>query len=114
MNKTLKIMLRVAIVAIVCMALSAFAADDFIQTTAEKLASLFKDVRQIVYILGAFALVVFAWLAINGKLEWKKVAILAIGLAVLAIAEQVIQYAIGKDNNTAQSLNSSTWQEIVE
>ncbi len=92
MNKTLKIMLSVAIVALVCMACSAYA-EGFIQTAADKLGALFKDVRKIVYILGAFALVGFAWLAVMGQLAWKKVAILAIGLAVLAIADQVIKYA---------------------
>ena len=115
MNKTLKIMLQVAIVAIVCVALSAFAepGDSFIQSTANKLGNLFKDVRKIVYILGAFALVGFAWLAIMGNLAWKKVAILAIGLAVLAIADQVIQYAVNTDDTTSRS-SEIDWEGNVQ
>lgn len=116
MNKTLKIMLSVAIVAMICMACSAFAQTDgsFIKTAAGKLASLFKDVRVIIYILGAFALVGFAWLAIMGNLAWKKVAILAIGLAVLAIADQVVQYAVGDNENTDRYLDDWTTDELKD
>ena len=93
-------MLSVAIVAMVCVAFAAFAqsTDNFIDSAANRLGNVFKDVRRIIYILGAFALVGFAWLAIMGKFDWKKVAILAIGLAVLAIADQIIQYAVDKDD----------------
>lgn len=112
MNKTLKIMLQVAIVAIVCVAFAAYAAntgEGFIKTAANKLAALFKDVRKIVYILGAFALVGFAWLAVMGQLAWKKVAILAIGLAVLAIADQVIKYATDSSDQSSNSGVLSDW-----
>ena len=106
MNKTLKIMLSVAIVAMVCLVCKAFAASDgnFIDNAVKSLGALFQDVRTIIYVLGAFALVGFAWLAIMGNLAWKKVAILAVGLAVLAIADQVVRYAVGvKDDPLSPS-----------
>lgn len=99
MNKTLKIMGQLAIVATLCVAGSAFA-QDIATTATDKLGSVFRNVRQIVFILGGFALVGFAVAAIFGKLEWKKVAILAVGLAILAVASQVVQYAVGSDSKT--------------
>lgn len=96
MNKTLKVMGQLAIVAALCVAGSAFATDIF-STASQKMGSVFQNVRMIVFIMGGFALVGFAIAAIFGKLEWKKVAILAVGLALLAVANQVVNYAIQKD-----------------
>lgn len=108
MNKTLKIMGQLAIMATLCVAGSAFAQDsDIAQTAATKLGNVFANVRQIVFILGGFALVGFAVAAIFGKLEWKKVAILAVGLAILAVASQVVSYAVNRDSSDA-SVNYTT------
>ena len=109
MNKTLKVMGQLAIVAGLCVAGSAFAQDVF-NTAATKLGELFGNVRQIVFILGGFALVGFAIAAIFGKLEWKKVAILAVGLALLAVASQVVNYAVDKD---ATQEMSETYETIL-
>ena len=98
MNKTLKVMGQLAIIAALCVAGSAFATDIF-ETASNKMGQLFVNVRMIVFIMGGFALVGFAIAAIFGKLEWKKVAILAVGLALLAVAQQVVQYAISKNAN---------------
>lgn len=98
MNKTLKIMGQLAIMAALCVAGSAFA-QDIVSTASEKLGAVFQNVRQIVFILGGFALVGFAVAAIFGKFEWKKVAVLAVGLAILAVASQVVKYAIGTDSD---------------
>lgn len=97
MNKTLKIMGQLAIMATLCVAGSAFAQEDIASTAANKLGDVFQNVRQIVFILGGFALVGFAVAAIFGKFEWKKVAILAVGLAILAVASQVVNYAVNSD-----------------
>ena len=110
MNKTLKVMMQVAIMAAVCVAGTAFADGDFFTTAQEKMGNLFQNVRQIVFIMGAFALVGFAIAAIFGKLEWKKVAILAVGLALLAVASQVVNYAIDKDQMEADV----DWTEAVD
>lgn len=98
MNKTLKIMGQLAIVATLCVAGAAFA-QDIASTASQKLGDVFQNVRQIVFILGGFALVGFAVAAIFGKLEWKKVAILAVGLAILAVASQVVNYAVSSDSD---------------
>lgn len=95
MNKILKVTMHVALVAVLFAACAAFADEDsnFFQEAINKLGAVFKSVRTVVYLLGAFALIGFAVAAIFGKLQWTKVAILAVGLAVLAIADRVVSYA---------------------
>ena len=107
MNKTLKVMGQVAIMASLCVAGAAFAADTggLFGTAAGKLGTVFRNVRQIVFILGGFALVGFAIAAIFGKLEWKKVAILAVGLALLAVASQVVEYAVESEEGDVTDAN---------
>ena len=109
MNKTLKVMSQLAIMAAVCVAGSAFATDIF-QTASTKMGDLFVNVRMIVFIMGGFALVGFAIAAIFGKLEWKKVAILAVGLALLAVAGQVVSYAV---NSKAKVSNAVSIEESL-
>ena len=113
MKKTLKVLAQVAIVAVVFVTCAAFAAGDssLFSTAAEKMGALFKNVRQIVFIMGAFALVGFAIAAIFGKLEWKKVAILAVGLALLAVASQVVNYAVDSD---ASAGDTGDWSQVID
>jgi len=113
MNKSLKVMGQLAIMAGVCVASAAFAQADIFDSAATKLGGLFKNVRQIVFILGGFALVGFAIAAIFGKLEWKKVAVLAVGLALLAVASQVVNYAIDKDAG-GDSIDSGRFESELE
>ena len=102
MNKTLKVLGLMAIMAALCVAGSAFATDIF-KTASDKMGDLFVNVRMIVFIMGGFALVGFAIAAIFGKLEWKKVAILAVGLALLAVAGQVVSYAVDSSAKTSSA-----------
>ena len=64
-------------------------------TASQKMVTLFTNVRTIVFILGGFGLVAVAFAAIFGKVNWKWFAGLAVGLAVLAAANAVIQYSAG-------------------
>ena len=105
LKKLGKFALMLALIAGFCWVGEAAAANAF-GTAAGKLVSVFKNVRTIVFILGAFALVGFAVAAILGNLAWKKVAILAAGLAVLAIASSVITY-VTKDTNVSGKMNNT-------
>ncbi len=113
MNKSLKVMGQLAIMAGLCVAGSAFAQADLFDNAATKMGDLFKNVRQIVFIMGGFALVGFAIAAIFGKLEWKKVAILAVGLALLAVASQVVNYAIDTESSGG-SIDSGRFETELE
>ena len=109
MKKYLKVIAWVALIAVVFVAVNAFAADATLFNNAQKtLANVFKNVRTIVFVLGGFALVGFAVAAIFGKLDWKKVAILAVGLALLAVASQVVDYATSGGNDP-DSIRADKW-----
>ena len=57
------------------------------------LGNVFKNVRVIVYIIGAFGLIGIAVMAILGKMQFKWLAYLAIGLAIVAAADLVVKFA---------------------
>ena len=105
LKKIGKFALMLALVVGFCWAGEAAAGNVF-GTAAGKLVAVFKNVRTIVFILGAFALVGFAVAAIMGNLAWKKVAILAAGLAILAVASAVITY-VTKDSNVSSKMSGS-------
>jgi hypothetical protein len=65
-----------------------------------KVRNVFEAVRTIIFILGGFGLVGVAFAAIFGKINWKWFAGLAVGLAILAAANAVVQYAAGAKANT--------------
>lgn len=65
-----------------------------------KVSNVFEAVRTIIFILGGFGLVGVAFAAIFGKVNWKWFAALAVGLAILAAANAVVQYAAGSQSGT--------------
>ena len=67
---------------------------------AKLLGTTFKNVRMIVYVLGAFGLIGIAVAGILGKVPFKWLAMLAIGLAIVAAADGIVRYAI---QNTASN-----------
>ena len=65
---------------------------DAFGTVTKKGIELFQNVRTIIFVLGGFGLVGLAVGAIFGNVKWKWFASLAIGLVILAIASQIIEY----------------------
>ena len=62
-------------------------------TAAGKLVDLFKNAKMVVFVIGGFGLVALAFQAIFGKIKWAWFAALAFGLAVVAAAGAVVNYA---------------------
>ncbi len=60
-----------------------------------KTRNVFDSVKTITFILGGFGLVGIAYSAILGKVNWKWFAGLAVGLAILAAAGSIVEYATG-------------------
>ena len=80
------------------------ASDDIFQRAFAVTASVFKNVRLIVYIIGGFGLIGLAFMGILGKIQFKWLVALAVGLAIVAAADLVVSYATEKtrsQDNTA-------------
>ena len=86
----------IALAALVAVGMPSEACADVFTTVNNKGKDLFKNVRTVVFIMGGFGLVGLAVAAIFGAVKWKWFASLAFGLAVVAVASSVIQYATGK------------------
>ena len=83
--------------------LTLLAADSFaagegssLMTTAQtKATNVFQSVKTITFIVGGFGLIGIAYQAIIGKVKWSWFAGLAVGLALLAAAGAIVEYATG-------------------
>lgn len=62
---------------------------------ASKAIIMFRHVKAIIFIVGGFGLVGIAFQAIFGKVKWSWFAGLAVGLAILAAAGAIVNYATG-------------------
>ena len=69
------------------------AAETVFGTAAGKLVDLFKNAKMVVFVIGGFGLVALAFQAIFGKIKWAWFAALAFGLAVVAAAGAIVNYA---------------------
>ena len=67
------------------------------QIATDKATNTFTAVRTIIFIIGGFGLVAVAFFAIFGKINWKWFAGLAVGLAILAAAAAIVNYATTAD-----------------
>ncbi len=95
----------IAIIAILTMAGDASAqtisTNSSIENIAKnKTASVFAAARNIMFVVGGFGLIAVAFMAIAGKVQWKMVASIGIGLGIIAAASAVINYAITNDGNS--------------
>ena len=88
------------------------AAQDVFGRTFKTLATVFKNVRIVVYILGAFGLIGLAVAFIFGKMQFKWLALLAIGLAIVAAADLIVSYAVkgGSTDNFTGDISNVDWQ----
>ena len=96
----------VALLTISLFAIPAFAADgdgaSIMGTAKTKVANVFQSVKTITFIIGGFGLVGIAYQAIIGKVKWSWFAGLAVGLALLAAAGAIVEYATGTGSTAGQ------------
>ena len=90
------IMLGVSLISIMPEALAAQDATvsgTVFATAMSKGSNLFQNVRSVIFLVGGFGLVALAFFAVFGKIKWTWFASLAVGLAILAAAGSIIDYA---------------------
>lgn len=90
----------------VIMADPSFAEDSVFQTALKKALQLFTHTKTIIFVVGAFGLIGIAFQAIFGKVKWTWFAGLAVGLAILAAAGAIVNYATG-GNITSKDMQDS-------
>ena len=76
---------------------------DLMGTAQKKAVAVFISVKAIIFVVGGFGLVALAFMAIFGKLDWKKFSMLAVGLAILAAAGAIVDYATGANKGSQLS-----------
>lgn len=104
MTKFLKYLSLFAVIAIAFAATDASAqvfgqGDNVFDTVTSRMITTFKNVRAVIFIVGGFGLVGLGFAAIFGKVNWKWLAALAAGLAIVAIAGAVVDYVTQSDAN---------------
>lgn len=72
-----------------------------------KLVELFKNAKMVVFVIGGFGLIALAFQAIFGKVKWPWFAALAFGLAVVAAAGAIVNYAANSDTATGTNFGDS-------
>ena len=94
MNKMLKYaMFAMAIaLAFVATGASAQGGGNVFGTITDRMVTTFQNSRSVIFIVGGFGLIGLGFAAIFGKVQWKWLAALACGLAIVAVAGQVVDY----------------------
>lgn len=107
MKNLKKILVLCSLALVLTVAFADFAAADIMSTALTKANNVFQKVRLIVFVLGAFGLVGLAFQAIFGKVKWSWFAGLAVGLAIVAAASAIVQYAAGQGISTSDTFDSA-------
>ena len=87
------------------------ASSDAFDIVLEKVIAAFVDSKLVIFVIGGFGLIAVAFLAIFGKVHWKWFAGLLLGLAVVAGAGMVVDYATG-DGGMQTNLSDTFSQSI--
>ena len=88
--------------------------DSVFEVAIGKLSNLFKNTKSVWFIIGGFGLVALAFQAIFGKLKWAWFAALALGLAVVAAAGKIVDYASNEgitSGSPSAGLSTDSYQD---
>lgn len=84
-------------------------AKSVMETAKDKAVNVFTAVKTIVFVIGGFGLVALAFQAIFGKVKWPWFAGLAVGLAILAAAGSIVDYATGATGHADKGMMGDTF-----
>ena len=100
MKRILKYMafaLAIALVFTAGEALANTSTGNVFKTVTQRMLITFQNSRSVIFIVGGFGLIGLGFAAIFGKVNWKWLAALACGLAIVAVAGQVVDYVTRSD-----------------
>ena len=100
--------LKMLILALLCISFSMFicgeAAADIFDTLSLKTTDFAKGLRNIAYVISGFGIIMFTFLAISGKINFKHLGYISMSLFILAAMGAFIDYTTqGTDSPTALS-----------
>ncbi len=116
MNKYLRVCMMVAVAAIMFTAVDALAAEggnDVFSTVLNKLLVTFKNIRNVIFVVGGFGLVGLGFAAIFGKVKWPWLAALACGLAIVALAGAMVDYVTHGDDSDTSLDYTADWDDTL-
>ncbi len=106
MTKFLKYFMFAAVVVLAFTAFDACAQlgnnNQVFDVVVRRMTQTFKNIRNVIFIVGGFGLVGLGFAAIFGKVRWAWLAALAVGLAIVAVAGAVVDY-VTRDSGQAVS-----------
>ncbi len=76
-------------------------------TAKSKLNQLFQNAKLVVFVIGGFGLIALAFQAIFGKVKWPWFAALGFGLAVVAAAGAIVNYATATNDGSYTDFSDS-------
>ncbi len=98
MSKIAKCLSFVLLLALVfCLPTEALAEGNIFAEVRDKAVKTLVDSRKLVFLLGGFGLIGFAFMAVFNKISWKWFANIAIGLFLVAVMGMFIAYFTGVD-----------------
>ena len=77
-------------------------ADDIMQTIRKRAANILVNLKPVIFVLGGFGLIGFAFAAVFGKISWKWFSHIAIGLFLVANMGLFIDYFITRNGGKGE------------
>ncbi len=111
LSSVLTVALTFAFVLLATNAMASITTSNAFTIVFQKVVDAFTNSKLVIFVIGGFGLIAVAFLAIFGKVHWKWFAGLLIGLAVVAGAGMVVDYATG-DGGMQTNLEDSFQNSI--
>lgn len=96
------VILLLAVIAVVFSVGDASAAGDIFATMRTKVATTLRDLRKIIFVVGAIGLITFTFAAIFGKISFKHLANICFSLFLVAMMSPFVRYFSGSSTALAE------------
>ena len=88
---------------------------DIFEIALQTILAVFKNVRYIVYVIGGFGLIGLSVAAMMGKMQFKWLVYIALGLAIVAAADLIVSFATDDVVNDPENIAlNMTAEDVAE